>query len=146
MVVFTGVNNHGSDLRQMSARRPQHCLGRHLSDPDVSYPTSSLSQRRDQKLLLYFKGRGRAYNFSNSCTEQADDRNIGRLRWEAIQRPDYSSLSRPCRFWPLRRSGSRRISPSCRSWCVEGDTRVPVPMSAFEGKADISRTIPDVCF
>jgi len=34
----------------------------------------------------------------------------------------------------LTKDEARRISPSCRSYCVE---RGPVPMSAFGSKADI---------
>ena len=44
----------------------------------------------------------------------------------------------------ISRGGSRRISPGCRSCCVEGDTRVPVPMSAFGGKADMDWRCLDV--
>ena len=57
-------------------------------------------------LKSYFKGGGSAYNFSTE--ERANDPNFGRGMWrEAIQRPDYPSVSRPCRFWQLR---ARRIA------------------------------------
>ena len=105
MVVLTGANDHdcSSDLRQMSAKRPWHFISRRLGDPDVSCAAPSLSQRRDQKLLLYFKGGGSADNFS---TEPANNRNFGRGMWrEAVQRSDYPSVSRPCRFWQLRARG-----------------------------------------
>ena len=105
MVVLTGANDHdcSSDLRQMSAKRPWHFISRRLGDPDVSCAAPSLSQRRDQKLLLYFKGGGSADNFS---TEPANNRNFGRGMWrEAVQRSDYPSVSRPCRLWQLRARG-----------------------------------------
>jgi hypothetical protein len=116
MVVLTGANDHdcSSDLRQMSAKRPWHFISRRLGDPDVSCAAPSLSQRRDQKLLLYFKGGGSADNFS---TEPANNRNFGRGMWrEAVQRSDYPSVSRPCRFWQLRAGGLRRIPRSCRTY------------------------------
>ena len=109
-VIFTEASNHdcSSDFRQMSAKRPQHCLSRHRSDLNVNYAASSLSQR------WTFASFGRLGGFAgtgserNGFTQRANDRNFERGLWrEAVQRSEYPSMSRPCRFWQL---SARRIA------------------------------------